>query len=684
MSQDLQTLLAQTLLEATPQAVVAVDEEQTIRFANPAAERVFGYAARELIGQPLEILLPEDARAGHRGLVAGFAAGEEQTRPMGERSQIRGRRRDGSVFPAEGSITRIQAGGDTFLVAMLLDISQRLELEEEHRRLAEATEQTPDMVWITDREGRVEYANAAFEEVTGYSREEAQGQKVARLLKSGYHDEAFYERLWATLNAGEAFREVFTNRSKDGHLIHIDETIAPLADSAGHVTHFIVTGRDITQRLELEERLQNLVYYDPLTGVANRSLMEDRLNRAIERHQRYGGLMAVAFLDLDRFHTINDTLGHGTGDELIRQVANRLHEHTRSTDTVARLGGDDFVIILDPIRDMAQAAAWADTFLRLIDTPFELSEEMVTITASIGLALFPGDGEDPESLIKHADTATYQAKQVGRNQYAFYAHSLSEAANRRFTTERQLRRALADDGVEAFFQPQVAAGTGRIVAAEALARCQTTEGEWLSPGQFIPVAEETGLIHDLGERILAQACQRLVEWEAGGLPLERISVNLSPVQLRAPDFSERVESVLAQTGADPRRLELEITEESFLQQEEEALRQLGHLQELGVDLALDDFGTGYSSPAYLRRIPASRLKVDLTFVRGIDTDRSNQIIVDSLLVLAEGFGFRVTAEGVETPGQLAFLQEEGCHVAQGFYFGHPQPAEAFAADWLAG
>ncbi|HKJ71991.1 MAG TPA: EAL domain-containing protein [Gammaproteobacteria bacterium] len=803
MTDDLDAALSHALLESTPNGIVAVDAAQTIRFFNPAAEAMFARSADAVIGQPLDLLIPEDARALHRSHVAELGQGPDTTRRMGERGEIRGLRGDGSAFPAEASIIKLTWGERPLLVAVIADISERKALEEERRRLAEILETTPDfvgiadteghvlyhnpaarrllgcreparltdwqvadahparfarrllqealptarekghwegesaflsadgeaipvsqqivahrgadgeiryfstiardlrpykqaqqelnklsraltqtadMVWVTDPEGVVEFVNPAFEQATGVPARDALGRQLSQVLKAGCHDRAFYRELHQRLEEEEDFREIFVNEGPDGQRAYIDETISPVRGEDGEITHFIATGRDVTERFRLEERLRQLAYYDPVTGLANRTNFEEHLERTLPTARRNNWQLAVIFIDLDRFKYVNDTLGHTAGDEVLAQVAGRLTGCLRQGDLVARLGGDEFACLPEPVKGSRGAARVAQKLLAATEAPFEVAGQSFVLHASLGISFFPDSADDSADLIQQADTAMFHAKQAGGNRYHFFSRELSEATARRFHVEKELRQAVEGEAIQAFFQPIVTLPDGRLTGTEALARCDLPSLGRVSPADFIPMAEETGLIHPLGEQVLEQACVHTRAWQEAGHPLEKTAINLSPVQLEAPDFPRRVEAILHRTGLPPGWLELEVTEETLLRGEDKILGQIGELREMGIPIALDDFGTGYSSPAYLKRIPAERLKIDRAFISGVDHDPANQVILESLLVLAEGFGFRVTAEGVETAAEADYLRQAYCHEVQGFLYGAPvPPGELFPA-----
>ncbi|MFB6260253.1 MAG: putative bifunctional diguanylate cyclase/phosphodiesterase, partial [Thiohalorhabdaceae bacterium] len=534
-------------------------------------------------------------------------------------------------------------------------------------------------------QGVVEYINPAFEAVTGFSAEEAQGRKVGSLMKSGHHDQAFYARMWGQLLQGQPYRDVFTNRTRDGREVHIDETITPVRDQHGQITHFIATGRDITERLALEERLRQLAYYDPLTGLPNRTHFEEHLTQSLARAEQSGNALALLMLDLDRFKDLNDSLGHPTGDELLVQVGRRLRDAVRSSDLVARLGGDEFVILLDPMEGEESVIRVAETVLQALDSRFDIQGTTFHTHISIGISLFPADGSDTATLLQQADTALFEAKGTGGHSYRFFAPKHTQAATDRFQVEHDLHHALAEGTFEPFFQPLIHLPTGAIIGAEALVRCRFPgSDEWVTPGRFISVAERTELIHQLGAGVLKKACHTFRAWRTKGHPLERIAVNLSPLQLTRKGFSTHVEAILEETGIEPGWLELEITEEAALWDEEMALEELAALNDLGVAIALDDFGTGYSSPANLQQLPVSRMKIDRAFIQETDRDPGNQTILNGLFGFAEGFRCRITAEGIERPEEAAYLQSLGIQEGQGFLYAPPMRAHELERAFLAG
>ncbi len=571
------------------------------------------------------------------------------------------------IFDAQGNFKGYRGTGR--------DVTDRIRAEADMRKLSGAIEQTADCVMITDRDGTIEYVNAAFERTSGYGAAEVLGRKPS-VLKSGVHGGAFYERLWSTVLAGDTFSDVFINRKKDGALYYEERTISPLRDAGGRVTHFIATGRDITERMQAQERLQHIAHHDALTGLPNRVLFLDRLNQALIRAHWQKRVVGVMFLDLDRFKNINDTLGHDTGDALLKAMAARLQGCVRAGDSVARLGGDEFAVLLEDVAQAEDISSIASKILGAFMLPFAIQGHELFITASIGISMYPTDGTTPATLLKNADAAMYRAKDLGKNNYQFYSADMSAAAFERLTLESSLRRALEREEFVLHYQPQIDLATGRVIALEALIRWQHPDFGLLAPTQFIGIAEETGAIVQVGEWVARTAMLQVRRWHEAGFGHLRVAVNVSGRQFNEPNFVDMIAQLLRETGLPPEALELEITESVIMKNAEKTVARLRALHGMGVRFAIDDFGTGYSSLSYLRRFAIHTLKVDKSFIHDITADSGDVEIVKTIIMMARGLKLSVIAEGVETREQLVFLKSHGCHGVQGYLVARPLSTHA--------
>ncbi len=559
------------------------------------------------------------------------------------------------------------------------EIAERERAEEGLRLSSKVFENTVEGVIITDSEARILAVNRAFTQVTGYELEDVK-HLTPRILKSGRHDAPFYDEMWRSLaQSGQWVGEIW-NKRKNGEIYPERLTIGVVLDNAGGVGHYVGVFSDITDIKRSQERLDFLAHHDSLTNLPNRLLFNHRLKHSIALAQRNHRQLAVVFIDLDHFKNVNDTLGHDLGDELLKRVAGDLGVHVRKSDTLARIGGDEFILLLDDIEAPRYAGAIAEKFLHLLSQTVMISGYEIVISASIGISFFPSDGQDVTALVKNADTAMYYAKTHGRNSYHFYAPAMSEHAQERVHLEALLRRSIERGELSLHYQPQVDLVTGQLVGAEALVRWNNPELGAVSPVRFIPIAEDIGYISTLGEWVLRSACRQVKEWEKAGFNLPCISVNLSVKQLEHGDIVDIVSTVLEETGLSSLRLELEVTE-SAIMKNERALDFLDGLRAIGVELAVDDFGTGYSSLSYLRRLPIQKLKIDRSFITDVTAEPSREAIVRAIIALANALGLHTIAEGIESESEAQFLIREGCQQAQGYLYSRPLPPEEFFANW---
>ena len=643
---------------------------------NEGFSRITGYSADEAAERStLEL-----------GIWANPAEREQMVTQVREQGFVREfctriRTKQGALRTCELSVQPIPIGGETCMLSIARDITERVQMQERLQQAATVFESTAEGVMITDLEQRITAVNRAFSQITGYSEAEALGQSP-RLLASGNHDSAFYAAMWHNLTASGHWQGEIWNKRKNGELYPEWLTISAVHDQHDDISHFVGVFADISSLKHAQARLDHQAHHDPLTGLPNRMLFEARLRAALEDAQTDNRLGAVLFIDLDRFKHINDSLGHPVGDQLLKSIAERLKTHLRDIDTVARLGGDEFIILLPGLQHASDAERVAHKLLDCFNQPFEVDEQELFISASIGISRYPEDGEDVATLVKNADAAMYRSKARGRNRVEIYTRDLTFQATERMALERELRRALERDELQLYYQPKLSLASQQLVGAEALLRWHHPLFGEIPPDRFIPLAEETGLIISLGDWVLEQTCRQMQQWQSQHAPFGPISVNLTGVQLRQPSLLARIASLLEQHELTPDLLQLEITESFIMNQAKDALKLLHQLKNLGVQLAIDDFGTGYSSLSYLKRLPVDTLKIDQSFVRGLPNDPNDVAIARAIIALGRSMQLTVIAEGVETKAQELFLAAEGCEQIQGFVVSRAINAEAFAQNFL--
>lgn len=561
-------------------------------------------------------------------------------------------------------------------LALQKEIEERRQMEGDLRLAATVFENSSEGIVITDRDNNILSVNRAFEQLTGYRRDEVIG-KNPRILKSGQHSKAFYQNMWHHIKQDSHWQGEIWERRKDGTIYPKWITINAVRDDSENVINHMAIFSDISERKAAEERIYHLAHHDALTGLANRTLLGDRIRQAIHQARRSGRMVAVLFIDLDGFKLINDTLGHEVGDAMLCSVAERLESLVRDSDTVARMGGDEFLMLLSEIGHEEDAARVAEKIVTSIAEPYQINDQELRTSPSIGISIYPQDAADENALIRSADTAMYHAKAAGRNNFQFYTGSMHEQVLQRLDLEHGLRLAIENDAFELDFQPQYDVDLGRITGFEALVRWRHGERGHIPPSEFIPIAEESGMIVQLGEAVLRKACLQMLAWHKAGMPAFRIAVNVSARQFWDGGFAERVREILEQTGTQAGWLELELTESTLLQHRGEKEKELLELRAMGIKIAIDDFGTGYSSLSYLKRLAIDRLKIDQSFVRELGHDSDSEAIVSAIIKLAQTLNIELVAEGVETVEAHDFLMAHGCTVMQGFLLGRPQQAAAW-------
>ena len=587
------------------------------------------------------------------------------------------KRKDGSELWAEIDLNTFEWRGRELVSAIVRDISEKKKAEENALLWANVLEDSTEGIVITDAQQRILTVNKAFTTLTGYAADDVIGKRPS-ILKSGRHDRGFYHVMWRMIAESGRWQGEIWNRRRNGEVYLEWLSITAVHDAAGVLTHYVGIFSDITERKASAARIEFLASHDFLTGLPNRSLVTDLIRQSVANAHRRGTIVALLFLDLDRFKTINDSLGHASGDTLLQHVATALRASVRDEDTVARIGGDEFLIILPELSHDQDAAVVAEKIMNTVKRAIVIDGHELAVTASIGISLYPHDGDDVATLIKNADAAMYHAKEGGRNNYQFFTPNMNARASEALSMAIGLRAALERDEFLLHYQPQVETRTGRLVGAEALIRWKHRDLGLITAGRFIPIAEEHGLIVPIGEWVLKNVCMQLRRWMDEGLPVVPVAVNMSAVQFRQPGLASHIAKILDDTSVAPSHIELEVTESIIMREAEQTISVLGELDAMGLSLAIDDFGIGYSSLSYLRRFPIDKLKIDQSFVRDITLNSDAAAIATAIISMGKSLKLRVIAEGVETAEQREFLAQRGCDELQGYHIGRPLDADAFS------
>jgi len=675
----IKALLAEqnAILDNVMFGVMFVRDEYIVS-TNRRCDELFGYAGGELVDSPAAVIFPDPAAYSDSAArkLPRLALGRDVT------DERQYRRRDGSLIWCLVSGRAVDPGqpaaGSIWVFA---DVTARRQADERLRLAATVLDWIADGVVVTDQAHRIVATNPAFTRITGYSEMEALGQNAGR-FPGNLEGDAFHAALGETLEETGFWQGELRRTRKDGTTYLEALTMTAVRDDVGALSHFVGVFNDTTQVKEAKDKLDHLAHHDPLTGLPNRLLFNDRLQHAVARAGREGEQLAVMFIDLDRFKNVNDTLGHHVGDTLLKKVAMAMARRLRHGDTLARLGGDEFIVLLENVEGEAGAAQVAEKLMTMFEQPFIVAEHELFVTGSIGISLYPEDADDLNMLIRNADVAMYQAKARGRNNFQFYLPSMTGDGVLRLRLEALLRRSIERGEIHLQFQPQVEIDSGRLIGAEALVRWQNQELGEVAPVRFIPLAEETGFINQLGEWVLFEACRQMMRWQAQGLIVPKIAVNVSVRQFERGLIAGLVRQILAETGLEPHRLQLEVTE-SVIMNTGDALALINELHAIGVELAIDDFGTGYSSLAYLKQLPVQTLKIDRSFIQDIASDADDEAIAIAIIQLGKSMNLSVIAEGVENAQQVAFLLRHGCNRAQGFFYGQPVAADQLQLQWRA-
>ncbi len=648
-----------------------IDAEGKYTYISDSIARTLGYSPEELIGKtPIDIMAEEEAIR----LMPVFVESLKNPKPLVDIENWN-QTKEGQRICVLTNGVPIYDEYEEFTGYFGTDknITGRKENEYQLKLFGKVFESALEGITITDSEGKIIAVNNAFSYITGYQPKEVLGENP-RVLKSDRHEPDFYSDMWEEIRREGKWEGEIWNRRKSGEAYPEWLSISSIQDDDGHTSHHVAVFHDITEMKRKEEQIEHQAYHDALTGLPNRLLLQDRLGHAIKRAERASSLAAVLFIDLDNFKVINDSLGHAVGDQMLLEVADRFQDAVRTSDTVARLGGDEFVILMDEVSSEDDAIQLAQRLIHTMESPITIENRDLFTTPSIGIAIYPRDGEEAEELIKNADIAMYRAKEQGRNQYNLFTASMTAQALRRLELERDLRHALIAREFFVCYQPKVSVKTGRVVGMEALVRWRKGD-EIVSPMEFIPLAEKTGLISQLGQLVMETALEQCADILAA--QELQLSVNLSPRQFQEPALVDMLQESLIKYGVIPKRLDVEITETSLVDDVDDAILKLECINKMGISISIDDFGTGYSSLSYVKKLPVHTLKIDQSFVRGLGSDQGDESIIKTIIQLARNFEMTVVAEGVETKEQLEILRSFDCDIIQGYYYSKPVEIREF-------
>jgi diguanylate cyclase (GGDEF)-like protein/PAS domain S-box-containing protein len=662
----------ETLINALPDPVWLKDTEGVYLTCNHAFERLLDTPSSAIIGKTdydfFPAALADFFRQKDREAILASAprVNEEWVAVAGKEKSV--------LLETTKTSLPGGSGQPAGVLGIAHDITERKRSEEYLHLMSKVFSNSGEAIMITDADQRILAVNREFTKLTGYCEEEAIG-KNPKFLSSGNTPKQLYQEMWATLAENDYWQGELWDRRKTGEVFPKRLSISVVRDTEGKIANYIGNFEDITQRKITEDKIKYLAHHDALTGLPNRFSLHERMAQCIAFARRLDASLAVMLIDLDHFKSINDTLGHNVGDQLLIQAAKRIQQSVRDSDIVARLGGDEFVVILSGIEMSTDIVEVASKIVSHVAAPYTIGGHELRTSPSVGICFYPGDATEIDDLIKNADIAMYHAKAVGRCNYQFYTEKMREEVAQRVTLEHELKIAIANGQFVLHYQPQIELGSGKVVGVEALVRWQHPVRGLILPSNFIPLAEETKLIIPLGKWILEAACQQLKRWHDDGLSDLHMAVNLSAIQFQDKKLPELVRQALTHSGLDAHHLHLEITESMAMHNPEENIVMMKTLADIGVKLAIDDFGTGYSSLAYLKIFPVDIIKIDRSFVKDIETDENDAAICEITMLLAQKLGMRVVAEGVETAAQRQFLLTLGCQWVQGYFFNQPLPAD---------
>ncbi|UCN00172.1 EAL domain-containing protein [Sulfurimonas sp. SWIR-19] len=653
-------------IEHSDNIIVITDAQRNIVYVNETFEKTTKYKAEEVLGQNPRILKSDiQDPALYEELNAKLAKGEKWE------GQFINKRKDGSLLYEKASIVPIFLQGKLVnYIALKLDITEYIEKNKQLAQAASVFENTEESIIITDAEGKIISINRAFTNIYGYSFAEVKGKSL-KFLHSGVQDVSFYKDLWNQLIEHGIWKGKFVNKTKNGELIPLWSTIKKITNSRGDVLNYTAVQTDLREIETSQAKADFLAYHDALTGLSNRVNFEEYLQHALIISKRNKDILAVLFIDLDRFKIINDTLGHDIGDEVLKTVASRLKTTLRESDFISRWGGDEFVIILENLTLASDAAIVAANIIKNLEEPIHVNEHSLITTASIGIAVYPQNGEDSQTLIKHADSAMYLAKESGKNNFRYYTQELSRNIQHRLDIDMALRNALQNNELFMVFQPQYRLKTKSIHSAEALIRWKNPKLGNVTPDKFIPVAEENGTIIPLGYFVFEESCKAFKQMQEADIAIEYIAVNVSSLQFKERNLLDNFLKIANRYDVKPSEIEIEITERFIMEHTVSNMNILQNFRDHGFKISIDDFGTGYSSMSYLKQLPTDTIKIDKSFVDDIANGSSDNVIIEAIIALSKTLGYMIVAEGIETQEQETFLVQANCDLGQGYLFSKP-------------
>jgi len=658
-------------VENSDNSIVLTDPDKRIMYVNDIFEKNTGYLKDELLGEKPKVL--------RSGLTAKETYDElDQKLEAGKKweGEFINRRKDGTLFYEKASIVPILLEGKVVnYLAIKLDVTKYIQQNEKLKLSSIVFNNIQEGVLICDKDKNILAVNKAFEKISGYRQSELIDKKP-NIFKSGNHDIFFYKQMWQEINKRGFWKGKIYDKRKDGKVIPIWLNITQVRDKKGEVSKYIAVHTNLEEIIKNQEKADFLAYHDSLTSLPNRVKLEEDLNYTLNFVKRNDLNLFLLFIDLDRFKIINDTLGHDIGDELLKIVSKRIKNILRETDIVARMGGDEFIVVLDSARNKKSAGYVCESILSIIKEPIVIGKHSLNISASIGIAMYPNDGEDITSLVKNADTAMYHAKKLGKNTYHYYDEELSIIVHRQLQIEQALKEAIEKEQMYLNYQPQYLLDTKEIVAFEALIRWNHPEFGFISPDKFIPIAEDTGNIIEIGRFVFEQACKDFAKFKQINKSLKYIAINISSIQFKHKRFIDEITSIANKYNLKPTEIELEVTERYLMDFSKDNLEIINKIRELGFRFSIDDFGTGYSSMSYLTKLPIDVIKVDKSFIDGIPKDNNNVQISKAIIALSKSLGFSVTAEGIEDIEQEEYLKSQNCNLGQGYFFSRPVDVES--------